>query len=51
MAKFREQFNDKQWDKCCGHGCKKCAIHNAYLAEYGKKKGEKKFAKDHDKMH
>jgi hypothetical protein len=51
VAKFREQFSDKAWKKCCGHGCKKCDIHNAYLAEYGKKQGEKKFQKDHDKMH
>jgi len=51
MAKFRMQFTDKQWQKCCGNGCKKCEIHNAYLDAYGKKKGEQKFGKDHEKMH
>jgi hypothetical protein len=51
VAKFRDQFGKKQWKKCCGHGCGKCEIHNAYLAEFGKKAGEKKFHKDHDKMH
>jgi len=51
VAKFRNQFGKKQWKKCCGHGCGKCEIHNAYLAEFGKKAGEKKFHKDHDKMH
>jgi len=51
VAKFREQFTEKQWKKCCGKGCKKCDIHNAYLAVYGKKQGERKFQKDHDKMH
>jgi hypothetical protein len=51
MAKLKDQFSDKQWSKCCGKGCKKCEIHNAYLAEFGKKEGEKRFQKDHDKMH
>ena len=32
-------------------GLQKCDIHNAYLDAYGKKEGEKKFAKDHDRMH
>jgi len=51
MTKFREQFTRKQWKKCCGKGCKKCDVHNAYLDEFGKKAGEKRFDKDHDKMH
>ena len=51
MTKFREQFARKQWKKCCGKGCKKCDVHNAYLDEFGKKAGWKKFQKDHDKMH
>jgi hypothetical protein len=51
MAKFRDRFSAKAWKKCCGKGCKKCEIHNAYLAEFGEKAGEKKFAKDHDKTH
>jgi hypothetical protein len=51
MAKLRNEFSKKEWKHCCGNGCKKCAIHNAYLDAYGKKEGEKKFAKDHDRMH
>ena len=51
VAKFREQFSKKEWKKCCGKGCKKCDVHNAYLDEFGKKAGWKKFQKDHDKMH
>jgi len=51
VAKFRKQFSKKQWKKCCGKGCKKCEIHSIYLDEYGKKPGEKRFEKDHDKMH
>ena len=51
MAKFKDRFSAKAWKKCCGKGCKKCEIHNAYLAKFGEKAGEKKFAKDHGKMH
>jgi hypothetical protein len=51
VAKFRERFSKKQWSKCCGKGCGKCEIYNAYLDEYGKKAGRKKFEKAHDKMH
>ncbi len=51
MAKLREQFSDKAWKKCCGKGCGKCGIHAAYIDAYGKKAGEKKFAKDHGRMH
>ncbi|HJW76457.1 MAG TPA: hypothetical protein VJ787_12465 [Thermoleophilia bacterium] len=51
MAKLRDRFRDREWQKCCGKGCKKCVIHNAYIDEYGKKAGEKKFQKDHEKMH
>jgi hypothetical protein len=51
MAKFRERFSEKQWQKCCGKGYKKCAIHDAHFDEFGRKTDEKKFAKDHDRMH
>ena len=51
MAKFRKQFSPKAWKKCCGKGCRKCEIHAAYLAEFGTAAGEKKFRKDHDRMH
>ena len=51
MAKLRNEFGKKEWKKCCGSGCKKCGIFNAYLDEYGKKEGKKRFKKDHDKMH
>jgi hypothetical protein len=51
MTKLRGQFGAKQWKKCCGKGCKKCDIHNAYIDEFGKKAGEKQFQKDREKMH
>jgi hypothetical protein len=34
-----ERFSRKQWKDCCGNGCKKCEIAQAYIGEYGKKKG------------
>jgi hypothetical protein len=51
MSKLAKEFSKKQWKKCCGHGCGDCKIHNAYLDEYGKKAGHKKFKADHDKHH
>jgi hypothetical protein len=51
MTKLRDDFTKKDWKNCCGKGCKKCTVHSAYLDAYGKKEGEKKFAKDYDKMH
>jgi len=34
-----ERFARKQWKDCCGKGCKKCEIAQAYIGEHGKKKG------------
>ena len=34
-----ERFSRKQFKGCCGKGCKKCEIAQAYIGEYGKKKG------------
>jgi hypothetical protein len=34
-----ERFTRKQWKDCCGKGCKKCEIAQAYIGEHGKKKG------------
>ena len=39
MAELRDKFSRKQWKDCCGKGCKKCAMAQAYLDEYGKKSG------------
>ena len=50
MTKLRNEFSKKAWKHSCGKGCKKSAIHNAYLDAYGKSEGEKRFAKDHDRM-
>jgi hypothetical protein len=40
------QFPRKQWKGCCGGGCKDCQIAQAYIAEYGKKKGLEKLNED-----
>lgn len=39
MTKLRDQFSRKKWKDCCGKGCKKCAIAQAYQEEYGRKDG------------
>ena len=51
MTRLKNEFSKKEWKRCCGKGCKKCEIHSAYLAEFGKKDGEKRFAKDYARMH
>ncbi len=38
-AELRERFTRAQWKDCCGKGCKKCDIAQAYIGEYGKKEG------------
>jgi hypothetical protein len=50
MAKLRNQFTSKEWDKCCGSFCKKCLIAEAYSDKYGEKKGAKKLKEDKKKM-
>ena len=46
MTELRDQFSRKQWKDCCGKGCKKCDIAQAYIDEYGKKKGLDKLNDD-----
>ena len=38
MTKLRNAFSRKEWKDCCGKGCKKCEIAQAYIAEYGDRK-------------
>ena len=35
VTKLKNEFSRKQWKDCCGKGCKKCEIAQAYIAEYG----------------
>ncbi len=46
MAELKERFSRKQWKDCCGKGCKKCEIAQAYIGEYGKKDGLEKLNED-----
>jgi hypothetical protein len=39
MPDLRNNFSRKEWKDCCGKGCKKCAIAQAYIAEHGRKDG------------
>ncbi|MGE5228183.1 MAG: hypothetical protein ACM3MJ_00510 [Deltaproteobacteria bacterium] len=38
MTKLKNEFSRKEWKDCCGKGCKKCEIAQAYIAEYGDRK-------------
>jgi general stress protein YciG len=49
VTKLRDEFSRKEWKDCCGKGCKKCAIAQAYIAEYGSRKtGLEKLNADRD---
>jgi len=50
MSKLRKNFTDKEWRACCGGFCNNCKIAAAYKSKFGKKEGEKKFAKDKKKQ-
>jgi hypothetical protein len=39
VPELKERFSRKEWKDCCGKGCKKCDIAQAYAGEYGKKEG------------
>jgi hypothetical protein len=38
VTKLKNEFSRKEWKDCCGKGCKKCEIAQAYIAEYGDRK-------------
>jgi hypothetical protein len=38
VTKLKNEFSRKEWKGCCGGGCKKCEIAQAYIAEYGERK-------------
>ena len=49
MTKLRNEFSRKEWKDCCGKGCKKCEIAQAYAAEFGsRKEGLEKLNADRD---
>jgi hypothetical protein len=48
VTKLKNEFGRKEWRDCCGKGCKKCGIAQAYIAEYGRKEGLVKLNADRD---
>jgi hypothetical protein len=49
VTKLKNEFSRKQWHDCCGKGCKKCEIAQAYIAEFGsRKEGLAKLNADRD---
>ena len=50
MPKLRKQFTHKQWQDCCGKGCKKCEIAQTYIGVYGKNSGLEKLNHDRAQM-
>jgi hypothetical protein len=49
VTKLKNEFSRKEWKDCCGKGCKKCEIAQAYIAEYGsRKEGLDKLNADRD---
>ena len=38
MTKLKNEFSRKEFKDCCGGGCKKCKLAQAYIAEYGSRK-------------
>jgi hypothetical protein len=48
VTKLKGEFSRKDWKDCCGKGCKKCAIAQAYTGEYGRQDGLEKLRADRD---
>ena len=47
MPDLRKKFSSSEWKDCCGKGCKKCEIAQAYIKEYGgRSKGLEKLNDD-----
>jgi general stress protein YciG len=49
VTKLIDEFSRKEWKDCCGKGCKKCQIAQAYIEKYGDRKvGLEKLNADRD---
>jgi hypothetical protein len=48
VTKLKDGFTHKEWKSCCGKGCKKCDIAQAYIGRYGRSEGLDKLASDRD---
>jgi hypothetical protein len=38
VTKLKHEFTRKEFKDCCGGGCKKCQLAQAYIAEYGSRR-------------
>jgi hypothetical protein len=48
VTKLKNEFSRKEWKDCCGKGCKKCEIVQAYVGKYGRSEGLEKLSADRD---
>jgi len=48
VTKLKNEFSRKEWKDCCGKGCKKCEIAQAYIGKYGRAEGLEKLKADRD---
>jgi hypothetical protein len=39
MPDLKDTFSRKEWKNCCGKGCKKCEIAQAYIGAHGRGDG------------
>jgi hypothetical protein len=46
LTKLKNEFTPKEWKGCCGKGCKKCEIAQAYIGKYGRSEGLDKLNAD-----
>jgi hypothetical protein len=46
VTKLKNEFSRKEWKDCCGKGCKKCEIAQAYIGKYGRSEGLDKLNAD-----
>jgi hypothetical protein len=48
VTKLKSEFSRREWKDCCGHGCKKCRIAQAYIGKYGREEGLARLNADRD---
>jgi hypothetical protein len=46
VTKLKDEFSRKEWKDCCGKGCRKCEIAQAYTGKYGREEGLEKLNTD-----
>jgi hypothetical protein len=46
MPELMTKFSRSKWKDCCGKGCKKCEMAQAYIEAYGRAKGLERLNED-----